>query len=247
MGTELEQPQQYEMFTGALRDRRTPGQKKRYRQAKLPQPISMFPNRGDLIQMDGTARPKLQWGSDIPPETLTLESGDIRPEDVIERERIRAEIALIAPMFPDDSGDNSEEDEETTDEDEGSDEGDKTHSYEERCAAATEELYAICLDISQTIAATPDVLQSQAMCLALATLEAHTKGVDQATITKLLKMTQSARPQPLNQWRKPPSTEAQRTRRTISNEASYYPTSKLHLKQRMERLRTNHQSYLKHL
>ncbi len=232
-----ETAKQVDMFTGESVDTRTPRQKKLDKRATLPTQTPMFPGRGDLIELDGTAHPKMEWEGDTTVEALRLQLEDTRTDEEIERERIRAEQSLIMPMFPEETG---TPDNEPTDR-EGDDDETATEplSLEERITAATEELYAICLDMSQTVAATPDVLKSQAVCLAIATLHAQSAGVDQTTITKFLTMAGQSQPQSINTPRQTSTTAGARRRRATTNHASHYPTSRMHLRNRLERLRGN--------
>lgn len=237
-GMSPETAKQVDMFPGEAVDTRTPRQKKLDKHALLPIQTPMFPGQGDLIQIGGTVRPKMEWDGDTTVETLRLQLEDTRTDEEIERERIRAEQSLIVPMFPDEMG--AADGEPTDGEAEDDEAAIEPLSLEERITAATEELYAICLDMSQTVAATPDVLKSQAVCLAIATLQAQSAGVDPATITKFLTMAGQSQPQTINTTHHTPSSAGPRRRRATTNHASHYPTSRMHLRNRLARLAGNH-------
>ncbi|MDX2136927.1 MAG: hypothetical protein SF123_02440 [Chloroflexota bacterium] len=176
----VETPLQVDMFTGAMVDTRTSAQKQRDAALVIPRQMEMFSQR--------------EFAQYIPPSkmslpdtaTLMLVMEDPRTDEERERDRERAARELTRSLFADDIEAPPNTDD--GDEEVVPDAIEAAHDDpEERKRAAQLELEKVISDITQTIAATPDVLRSQSMWLALATVEAHTAGLDSATLIAMLK------------------------------------------------------------
>ncbi len=185
---------QRDIFSGELVDTRTASQRRRDERAEQPQQIEMFSQR-DLAQY--VPRPMMPLSPDM---HLVLVQEDPRTEEEKERDREVAARALMAPMFE------AREDSlavhlapaslETGDED-----ADEVETAKEpivdpevRRASARSELELVVKDISQTIAATPEVLRAQSMWLALVTIEAQTAGVPKDEIKAMVHRLDAASP-----------------------------------------------------
>jgi hypothetical protein len=183
----VETPLQVDMFTGALVDTRTPAQKQRDAALVIPRQMEMFSQR-ELAQYVPSPRTSLPDTA-----TLMLVAEDPRTDEQREADRERAARSLTKSLFEDDAG--------TSDVGEG-DDADETSELkdtllielETRRQTALAELEKVITDITQTIAATPDVLRAQSMWLALATVEAQTAGVDSKTLVSMLKRLDTSTP-----------------------------------------------------
>jgi hypothetical protein len=179
-----ETPLQVDMFTGALVDTRTAAQKQRDAAIIIPRQMEMFSQR-ELAQYVPLPRMSLPDTA-----TLMLVAEDPRTDEERERDRERAARKLTRSLFEEDAEKSSATDD--GEEDIVTDAVEAApHNTEERKRAACRELEKVIADITQTIAATPDVLRAQSMWLALATVEAHTAGLDSASIVGMLKRLES--------------------------------------------------------
>ncbi len=185
---------QRDIFSGELVDTRTASQRRRDEQADQPQQIEMFSQR-DLAQY--VPRPMMPLSTDM---HLVLVQEDPRTEEEKERDREVAARALMAPMFEERESSSvvhlAPETLESGDEDADEVEAAKEPIVdpEVRRAEARSELELVVKDISQTIAATPEVLRAQSMWLALATIEAQTAGVPKEEVKEILHRLDAASP-----------------------------------------------------
>lgn len=183
----VETPLQVDMFTGALVDTRTAAQKQRDAAIVIPRQMEMFSQR-ELAQYVPPPRMSLPDTA-----TLMLVAEDPRTDEQRERDRERAARELTRSLFREDAETSSATDD--GDEEEVAETAETApHDPEERKRVACLELEKVITDIAQTIAATPDVLRAQSMWLALATVEAHTAGLDSTSILAMLKRLESNAP-----------------------------------------------------
>ena len=179
---------QFDIFSGELVDNRTTAQKQRDTAVTKPRQLEMFSQR-ELAQY--VPPPMMS----LSPETkLVLMVEDPRTEEEKARDREVAARALTTPLF----ADQPELAEpattitvgETPVSESEDDEPDTSPAREpatpESRAAALAELERVVTDISQTIAAAPDVLRAQSMWLALATVEAQSAGVPKDEVVAIL-------------------------------------------------------------
>jgi hypothetical protein len=224
-------PLQVEMFTGTLVDTRTDAQKERDERAAYPKQTFMF-SQSELVQIDRPATATRAWQHEANPAPLELVMQDTRSEEEQQREQHAVEISLIAPLFP-----NIEEIEEASESEIDTATVDATASGSSETATtvgvtleeALAELERAVSDITQTIAAAPDVLLAQAMWLAHATLDASLAGVARSDIDRCLALlTTSPQPYPI----KPLPMAMTHTSRQPSQTriptyyANHYPTNR---------------------
>jgi hypothetical protein len=175
-----ETPLQVDMFTGALVDNRTAAQKQHDAALIIPRQMEMFSQR-ELAQYVPPPRMSLPDTA-----TLMLVAEDPRTDEQREADREQAARSLTKSLFEDEAG--TSDVEKDIDEDETSELTDTPLiEPETRRQSALAELEKVITDITQTLAATTDVLRAQSMWLALATVEAQTAGVDSATLVSMLK------------------------------------------------------------
>jgi hypothetical protein len=125
--------------------------------------------------------------------TLMLVAEDPRTDEQREADREQAARSLTKSLFDDEVGTpDVEEDIDAVETSELTDT--PLIEPEARRQSALAELEKVITDITQTIAATPDVLQAQSMWLALATVEAQTAGVDSKTLVSMLKRLETSAP-----------------------------------------------------
>ncbi|MCL4878515.1 MAG: hypothetical protein KJ064_17780 [Anaerolineae bacterium] len=92
----VENPHQYQMFTGELVDNRTRSQKQTDQQRANPQQARMFSQR-DMAQFGVNARPLFSLS---PRMLLPMMLEDPRTEEEIERDRMKEAQRLTVPLFP---------------------------------------------------------------------------------------------------------------------------------------------------
>ncbi|MCA9905586.1 MAG: hypothetical protein KC547_17145 [Anaerolineae bacterium] len=185
---------QRDIFSGELVDTRSASQRRRDKQADQPQQIEMFSQR-ELAQY--VPRTMMPLSADM---HLVLVQEDPRTEEEKERDREVAARELMTPMFEEREGplvvhlapDCLEASDEDDDEVETAKE--PIVDPEVRRASALSELELVVKDISQTIAATPEVLRAQSMWLALATIEAQAAGVPKEEVKEILHRLDAASP-----------------------------------------------------
>jgi hypothetical protein len=226
-------PLQVHIFTGALVDTRTDAQKERDEKVALPQPIFMF-SQSELAQIDRPVTPARAWQNEAAPAPLELATQDIRSEEERERDRRQAETSLLTPLFPDIdkteqeyTGNSTESQLAETTRDPATE---RITALPLTPEAALAELALVVTDISQTIAATPDVLLSQSICLAQALISAHTTGVSTQTMeTQLQRLKEATPPHPYpfgmaSNHRHPKSSDSNKHRlRVPTYFAQHYP------------------------
>lgn len=222
---------QFDMFTRELVDTRTDKQRQQDHERSLPQQTLMFPQSA-IAQIGVTAHPKMRWEGATTLEPLQLIQEDTRSDEEKAIEQLRAEQALITPMFPATPTDETHEEDATDeDDDEPIPEQDYFPDSDPQVgqAEALNALMTACEDIINTVAAAPEIIRAQAVLLATTTMEARSAGVSQELIDRLLETAKNREPillQPNSARFVRPNLAVERRRRSASNQASHYPTSR---------------------
>ncbi|MCA9904382.1 MAG: hypothetical protein KC547_11030 [Anaerolineae bacterium] len=180
---------QRDIFSGELVDTRTASQRRRDERAEQPQQIEMFSQR---VLAQYVPRPMMPLSAET---RLVLVQEDPRTDEEKEADRERAARALTTPMFA--AGDETPTDQPVAlenNDDEISTASKTEVDPEKQRAEAITELEMVVKDITQTLAATPEVLRAQSMWLALATIEAQTAGVPKEAVVAILRRLDGASP-----------------------------------------------------
>ncbi|MBL8152774.1 MAG: hypothetical protein JNM70_01220 [Anaerolineae bacterium] len=173
----VEVPLQYNLFTGEAVDNRTRAQRERDREREQPVQMLMFSQR-DIAQTDVNPHPRM----DASPGPLKLILEDLRTDEEKEADLLRqaqaSTIDLFAVVTP--AVIEAEEIE-----------GEKllipeAPTPKDARTAALKNLENAIEDITNTLAASPEVLRAQTIWLATALVEAQRAGIDAEVIAGLL-------------------------------------------------------------